>query len=259
MVTRDTAWAAGTPSWVDLGVADIGAARAFYGALLGWDCQEGPPEAGGYSICMKNGKPAAGLGPKMGPPDAPSAWVTYLATDDADETAGKVKAAGGQLMAEPFDVMDAGRMAIAIDPGGAVFGIWQSRAHTGVGIANEPGTLSWNENMSRDFEGNKAFYRAVFGYDYGDMSSAGFNYATMRVDGADVGGIGELGPAFPAEIPANWTVYFAVPDTDAAIAKVAELGGSLLRPAWDTPYGRMAVVADNQDAAFAVIGSVPAT
>lgn len=257
MVTRDTVWAAGTPCWVDLGVADFGQAQAFYAGLFGWDIQPGAPEAGGYAICMNDGRAAAGIGPKMGPPDAPSVWMTYIATDNADETAAKIKAAGGQVMAEPFDVMDLGRMAVAVDPAGAVFGIWQARTHIGAGVANEPGALTWNENMSRDFEGNKAFYREVFGYDYNDMSSDDFKYASFRVGAADVGGIGELGAEFPAEIPANWTTYFAVQDADEAVAKVAELGGTLLRPAWDTPFGRMAVVSDNEGAAFAIMGQVP--
>jgi predicted enzyme related to lactoylglutathione lyase len=257
MVTRDTAWAAGTPCWVDLTVTDIPAAQAFYAELLGWECQAGTAETGGYSMCLRNGRPVAGIGPKMGPQDTPAVWMTYLATDDADQTAAKIKAAGGQVIAEPFDVMDVGRMAVAADPGGAVFGIWQARAHAGIGIANEPGALTWNENMSRAYDANMAFYRDVFGYDYGDMSADGFRYATLKVGGEDVGGIGELGPELPAEIPANWTAYFAVQDADGTVAKATELGGSLLRPAWDTPYGRMAVVADDQGAAFAIIGAAP--
>ncbi len=259
MVTRDTAWPAGTPCWVDLGVTDVPAAQAFYADLFGWDCLTGTPEAGGYSMCLRNGRPAAGIGPKMGPPEMPPVWLTYLATGNVDETVAKIRAAGGQVISEPCDVMDVGRMAVAADPGGAVFGIWQALAHPGIGIANEPGALTWNENMSRDYDGNMAFYRDVFGYDYGDMSGDGFRYATLKVGGEDVGGIGELGPEFPAEIPSNWTAYFAVQDADATIAKMTQLGGSLLRPAWDTPYGRMAVVADNQGAAFAIIGTAPAT
>jgi predicted enzyme related to lactoylglutathione lyase len=254
MVTRETVWTAGTPCWVDLGVADFGRAQAFYGGLFGWDIEQGPPETGGYAMCMMDGRAAAGIGPKMGPPEAPSVWMTYISTDDADQTASRIIAAGGQLMGNPVDVTDVGRMAIAVDPAGAVFGIWQARAHIGVGIANEPGALTWNENMSRDPRGNKAFYRDVFGYDYDDMSS---DYAALRVGTANVGGIGALGPDAPGT-PASWTAYFAVHDTDEAVAKVAELGGSLLRPAWDTPFGRMAAVSDNQGAAFSVVEEVPA-
>jgi predicted enzyme related to lactoylglutathione lyase len=255
MVTRDTAWPAGTPCWVDLAVGDIGKAKAFYSGLFGWEIQEGPPESGGYSMCELNGRQVAGIGPKMGPDEMPSAWTTYLASENADETAGKIKAAGGQVLAEPFDVMDVGRMAVAVDPGGAAFGIWQARAHSGIQVANEPGTLTWNENMSRDFEGNKAFYHAVFGYEYGDLSSEGFNYATLDLTGSPVGGIGELDPNFPPEVPATWSTYFGVADADSAVARAAGLGGSVVRSAWESPYGRMAVLADDQGAVFAIVAA----
>jgi predicted enzyme related to lactoylglutathione lyase len=257
MVTRDTAWADGTPCWVDVGVGDIAKACAFYAGLFGWDAQPGPPEAGGYAVCLKNGRAVAGIGPKQGPPGMPSVWTTYLASSDAGETAGKIKAAGGQVLVEPMDVMDAGRMAVAADPAGAVFGVWQAGQHIGSGIANEPGSLCWNENLSRDFEGNKSFYRAVFGYEYGDMSDAGFHYATLKLAGSEVGGIGELDDSFPADVPAQWNAYFAVDDTDAAIAKVTAAGGNVARPAWDTPYGRMAVVSDGQGAVFSLVSVAP--
>jgi predicted enzyme related to lactoylglutathione lyase len=255
MVTRDSAWPAGTPCWVDLGVDDIGRAKGFYSGLFGWEIQAGPPESGGYCMCELNGRPVAGIGPKMAPPGTPPTWTTYIAAGDADETVRKIREAGGQVMMEPMDVMDVGRMAVAADPGSAVFGVWQARAHSGVQLANEPGSLTWNENMSRDFEGNKAFYQAVFGYEYGDMSSEGFNYAMIELGGSPVGGIGELDPNFPPEVPASWATYFGVADADAAVAKAVELGGSVVRPAWDTPYGRMAVLADDQGAVFAIVSS----
>jgi hypothetical protein len=255
MVTRDTAWGDGTPCWVDLGVADIAKAGAFYAALFGWEVQLGPPEAGGYSLCLKDGRQVAGIGPAMGPDGAPSAWTTYLAASNADETAGKIKASGGQVLVEPMDVMDQGRMAMAADPGGAVFGLWQARQHTGVRLANEPGSLTWNENLSRDFDGNKAFYQAVFGFEYGDIGDTRFRYATLKAGGSEVGGIGELDSGLPAEVQAHWSVYFAVEDTDAAVATASGLGGATVRPAWDSPYGRIAVVADDHGAVFSLISA----
>lgn len=257
MVTRDSAWPSGTPCWVDLGVDDIGRAVAFYSKLFGWDVQAGPPEAGGYSMCLKAGLAVAGIGPKQGPPGTPSAWTVYLASDDVDQTAGKITEAGGQVLAAPMDVMDAGRMVVAADPAGAVFGIWQARSHTGMGLANEPGSVCWNENFSRDMDGNQAFYHAVFGYEYGDMSTPEFRYATLKLDGREVGGIGDLGSGFPPEVPAHWSTYFAVEDTDAAVATITTAGGSVLREPWDTPYGRMAAVSDDQGAAFSLM-STPA-
>ena len=128
------------------------------------------------------------------------------------------------MLAEPFDVMDVGKMAVAADPGGAVFGIWQSRAHTGMQLANEPGAVCWNENMSRSFAANEAFYQAVFGYDYDDMSSDEFSYATFKTTGDPLGGIGDLGTMAPAEIPAHWRTYFAVDSADVAVETADQAG-----------------------------------
>ena len=253
MVTRDTRWPAGTPCWVDVSVDDVPKAIAFYQALFGWDIPLGGPEVGGYSIAHQDGRIVAAVGPKMGPPGAPSVWTTYLATDDVDATAAKIKGAGGQLLAKPMDVMKEGRMAVAADPAGAVFGLWQGGNTTGIGVANEPNTLSWNEHMSADFDGSKAFYQAVFGYTYQDMSGDGLKYAMPMVDGHEVGGIGEYPEGTPAGTPAAWGAYFAVTDTDAAVAKVAELGGSVVQPIRDSPYGRIGVVADNHGAVFSLI------
>jgi uncharacterized protein len=253
MVMRDTPWPPGTPCWVDLSCDDVAAAKTFYVGLFGWQANEGPPEAGGYMVCELGGRPVAGIGPKMGSPEVPNAWTTYLATEDADLTAGKIKASGGQVMAEPFDVLDVGRMAVGVDPAGAVFGIWQARSHTGFGLANEPGAVCWNENMSRSFEANQAFYAAVFGYQYDPMGDDSFRYATFKTTGDVMGGIGQLDGGAQADVPPHWLTYFGVADTDAAIATLTGLGGSVIRPAWDTPFGRMAIVSDNQGAAFAMI------
>lgn len=256
MATRDTAWAPGTPCWVDLGADDVDKAIAFYQALLGWQIERGGPETGGYSMCLVDGKAVAGIGPRQNP-EAPVAWTTYLATENADDTAAKITSAGGAVLAPPFDVMDVGRMAIAADPGGAVFGLWQAKAHTGFGRSGETGTVVWNENFSRDFEGNKKFYGAVFGYTFNDMSSPEMQYATLDLDGRPVGGIGGMGTFFPAEVPAYWGCYFQVENTDAAVAKVESLGGKSVTPPMDSPYGRMASVTDDQGAFFSVMAPNP--
>ncbi len=208
-------------------------------------------------MCLKDGRAVAGIGPKQGPPGMPSVWTTYLASDDADDTVSRIKTAGGQTIMGPMDVMDVGRMAVAADPGGAVFGIWQARAHTGAGLANEPGSLCWNENLSRAYEQNQAFYQAVFGYGYGDMSGDGFRYATLKLNGTEVGGIGELGSNVPGEVPAHWQTYFATADTDASVAAATAAGGQVIQPPQDSPYGRMATVADDQGAMFSLISVSP--
>jgi len=260
MVTRDTRWPAGTPCWVDVSVDDVPTAIAFYQALFGWDIQAGGPEVGGYAIAHHDGRIVAGIGAKSGPADVPSAWTTYLATDDAEAAAEKIKAAGGQVVLGPMDVMEEGRMAIALDTTGAAFGLWQGGKTTGIGLANETGSLTWNEHVSWDFDAGKAFYRAVFGYDYQDVSGDDFRYAMLMIEGREVGGIGQYMAGTPAETPAAWSAYFAVDNTDAAVAAAVERGGSIVQPIRDSPYGRIGVVTDNQGAVFSVITSPqPAT
>jgi hypothetical protein len=258
MVTRDAPWPNGTPCWVDLGAKDIPKAIGFYSSQFGWDIEQGGPEFGGYAMAQLAGRNVAGIGPLMGPPDAPSAWATYFASNDVDATAAKVKKAGGQLVMEPMDVMDAGRMLVAADTTGATFGVWQAGNHNGVQVANVPGAFTWSEHMSRDFEGAKAFYAAVFGYEYGDMSSDGFSYATLLINGQQVvGGIGGYPGGSENAHAAFWGVYFGTADTDKAVDLVTGHGGQVVRSATDSPYGRMAVVADNQGAVFSLI-STPA-
>jgi predicted enzyme related to lactoylglutathione lyase len=256
LVTRDTPWPDGTPCWIDLGTSDIPKAISFYSHNFGWDVQEGGPEVGGYSMATIGGLNVAGIGPLQGPPGTPSAWTTYIATSDADATAAKIKSAGGQLAMEPMDVMEFGRMAIAIDVTGAFFGIWQHGSVIGAQVANVPGAFTWNEHMSRDFEGAKAFYSAVFGYEYGDMSTDGFSYATLLINGQQVvGGIGAYPAGMPESHPSAWTVYFGTADTDKSVETVTGSGGRVIRPAEDSPYGRMAVVADDQGAVFSLIAT----
>jgi uncharacterized protein len=257
MVTRDSVWPEGTPCWVDLSVSDIPKAISFYTAVFGWDIPQGPAEMGGYSIATVGGRQVAAVGPKMGPPEAPSAWTVYLATTDTDATAAKITNAGGHVVMGPMDVMDQGRLAIATDTTGAAFGIWQGRVHTGVQLSNVPGSLTWNEHFSRDFEGAKAFYAAVFAYEYGDMSNDQFTYATLLLDGHEVGGIGAYPAGTPESMPPAWSTYFGAADTDKSVQRATEAGGSVVRPPADSPYGRVAVVTDNQGAAFSLISVAP--
>ncbi|MEU3711161.1 VOC family protein [Streptomyces catenulae] len=256
MVTRDTPWPEGTPCWVDLAVDDIDRAVAFYGGLLGWNVQRGGAEVGGYSLVVHEGANVAGIGPKMSP-GVPTAWTTYLATEDTDRTAARITAAGGTVVVAPMDVMTLGRMAVAADPAGGVFGLWKAGDHTGFGIANEHGTVVWNENMSRDYAHNREFYGSVFGYRYGDIDDGMIKYATLDLPHGTVGGIGELPASLPQEIPAHWMTYFSTPDIDADVARVPGLGGTVAQPPFDTPHGRMAVVADDQGAVFSLITPPP--
>src|SRR6185437_7808906 len=132
MTERDTAWPVGTPCWVDLMTPDLDAARLFYEQLFGWHLTDLGPDAGGYLMAGVGGKQVAGLGPQQeGQAGHPAVWTTYLATDDAAATCEAISKAGGQVFLPAMDVMGSGVMAVAADPTGAVFGLWEAKTHTG--------------------------------------------------------------------------------------------------------------------------------
>jgi hypothetical protein len=203
------------------------------------------PDTGGYRLAEVRGLPVAGIMPLM-QSGAPAMWATYIATDDADATAKAVAAGGGQTFVAPMDVLTEGRMAVFADPSGAVFGAWQAGRHIGAGIVNEPGALSWNELATRQPELAIPFYAGVFGW--GESSEG--SYTSWTLGGRPIGGMDD---SVPAEVPAQWRVYFAVADTDATVATVAESGGSVVMAPMDIPQGRIAALADPQGASFCVI------
>jgi predicted enzyme related to lactoylglutathione lyase len=241
----------GVPSWVDLGTSDPAAAAAFYSGLFGWDVQEGPPEAGGYRMAMLRGKPVAGLGPQMNP--GPPYWTTYVTVDSADDAAEKVKAAGGTVFVEPFDVLDVGRMAVFADPRGAAFAVWEPRAHIGAGIVNEPNTYSWSELVTSDVEASKGFYAAVFGWGAETHGEGAGAYTEWQLGGRSISGMLSRPPDMPAQVPDHWAVYFIVSDAEAAVAKIKELGGSVMMGPMEIEPGIFAVVNDPQGANFNVL------
>jgi len=241
----------GVPSWIDIGTSDLAEARSFYSQLFGWTIQEGPPEAGGYSIAELRGKPVAGLGPQQNP--GPPYWTVYINVDSADDTAAAIADNGGQMFMPPFDVMDVGRMAIAADPTGAAFGLWQPNQHKGAGIVNEPGTFSWAELVTDDVDAAKSFYGSVFGWSSETYGEAAGAYTESKLGDRSVAGIIARPPMMPAEVPNSWVVYFSVTDTDKAVARVGELGGGTRVPPMDIEPGRFAVVTDPAGASFSVI------
>jgi predicted enzyme related to lactoylglutathione lyase len=258
-MSERTSYVAGTPCWADLGTPDIDAAVQFYGGLFGWSIPEGEnaEQTGGYRQAMLRGKPVAGVMPLM-QEGQPPAWSTYVSVEAAEATAAKVREAGGTVLAEPMDVMGLGKMAIFADPAGAVFGIWQPGTFVGAEIVNETNAIVWNELNTRDTAGAKEFYGAVFGWGFEDMEVENVGtYTSLQVDGNAVGGMLDIIGRVPDEVPANWLTYFAVDDTDAAVAKLKELGGSVNMEPMDIVAGRFAVVSDPFGAVFAVIKPNP--
>jgi predicted enzyme related to lactoylglutathione lyase len=258
MPTR-TGYKPGVPCWADLSSTDLTASVGFYEQLFGWRAEFDPhPESGGYGQFKQGGKLVAGIGPTFGQ-NVPSAWNTYIATDDAESVAEKVKEAGGRVTIGPVQVFDEGCTAVFQDPAGVSFMVWQPGRHYGAQLVNEPVALCWNELDSRDPEGAKAFYPAVFGWRSRSVTGAGgVEYTEWLADGSPVAGMLPMGDRFPADVPARWLVFFAVPDCDVTVAVAEELGARVLQPPQDVALGRYAILADPQDAAFATITLKPA-
>jgi len=251
VVVEFKAYPPGTPSWVDLSSTDLGGAKAFYGALFGWEATEGGPESGGYCMFQKRGRNVAGLGPVMD--RQPPSWMTYVSVQDADATCAKVSAGGGTVVVAPMDVLDAGRMAVFIDPTGAPLALWQPGAHIGAELANEPGTFIWNELQTRDTATAAAFYRSVFGWGTDTRQDGPTTYTEWKRGDDSVGGMMDMPAEVPPQIPAYWLVYLAVEDCDASAAQADGLGGAILSDPMDVAPGRFSVLSDPTGAVFAVI------
>ncbi|MBB4894843.1 hypothetical protein FHS39_003901 [Streptomyces olivoverticillatus] len=244
----------GTPCWVDLMVPDQRAALDFYRDLFGWQGEPGPPETGGYAVCTLRGKPVAGIMTAMAPEGGaspPTAWTTYLAVENADETTAKIAARGGAVLQEAIDVMDLGRMAAAADPMGAVFGLWEARDFIGSQVVNEPGSVVWNELNTADPSAAEDFYGDALGLTVSPMQHA-TGYFSLNADGRMVAGMQGL-DRLPEGTPPHWLTYFSVDDTDSTVDALVRAGGSVLKPPFDMEAGRMSVVRDPQGAAFAMI------
>jgi predicted enzyme related to lactoylglutathione lyase len=270
----------GVPCWIDTSQPDPDAAAEFYGGLFGWNLQNVMPEGapGKYFLARLRGLDVAAVSsiPESAPPRA--TWDTYIWVDSADETASRVRAAGGSVVKEPFDVMDAGRMAVVADPEGAVFCVWQAGTHKGARVVNEPGSLNFNDLHTRDVDGAKAFYGAVFGWEtlmlgefeawtlpgYGDFLEQ--DDPDLRKRLAELGGptgfedvVASIVPIADdqPDVPAHWGVTFAVDDADAVAKKAEELGGTVVVPPFDAPWVRTTVLTDPQGATFVASKFVP--
>ena len=256
MPARDS-YAQGTPNWVDLQTTDQAAAKAFYGGVFGWSFDDQPMDAGAvYSIAKIGDGQVAAIAPQspeLKAAGAPPMWNTYLAVDSVDDATAKVAAAGGTVAMEPFDVMDAGRMSFVMDPSGAPVALWQANQHIGATLVNEPGTVVWNELIT-DNPAALPFYEQVLGLTTTTTEMGEDKYTMVQVGGKEVGG---TMPPQTAGMPNHWHVYFAVADADAAAAKIRELGGSVMAGPFDTPIGKMAVVADPQGAVFSLFQAAP--
>jgi uncharacterized protein len=253
MPKRDTA-PIGAPCWIDLFTTDPDTSRAFYTRLFGWTAEEANEEFGGYFNFMKDGVHVAGCMRNDGQQGMPDVWSVYLATDNAKATVAAAEANGGGVILPPQEVMELGSFAVVTDPGQAVIGMWQPGLHKGFQVLNEPGAPAWFQLNTRDYDASVRFYRDVFGWDAHVMSDTPeFRYTTLGEGDNALAGIMDATGFLPEGVPAHWSVIFAVESTDAALATITDLGGSVVRPAEDTPYGRMAKAADATGAPFEII------
>ncbi|MFF8592516.1 VOC family protein [Streptomyces sp. NPDC015220] len=236
---RASVYTEGVPCWVDAQLPDVEAGKRFYGALFGWSFEQ--EEAYGSSVLARlDDEPVAALTPKTDG-RMPTVWTVYFAAPDPEALVRRIRAGGGQIVAPTATVGGLGTAVLAADPEGAVFGLWQPAGRAGFGRRHEPGTFGWAQLYTRDIEAANTFYGGLF-HDalFGPEARPDFGRAPVS-------------DAFPAQMPPHFLVHFRVTEVRATLDAVAGLGGRVQVPPFETSYGTVAVVVDNQGAAFAVL------
>lgn len=250
MTDHPGSWPAGTPCWIDLMVDDPEATRRFYAEALGWQFTEPLADLADYATALVGGRRVAGIFRATRElRDVPHAWLVHLATDDAWSLDRRATAAGARSVVPPTDLPGAGTTAVWVDPGGAPFGAWQAREHTGFDVVDEEGAPTWCDLMTPEYDASRLFYGGLFGYSWAEVGRDGPRYSIGSVPGSDepVAGMGE------ADGQANWGVGFHVADVDAAAERVARAGGTVADGPFDFAFGRMAVAAGPGGESFSVI------
>jgi uncharacterized protein len=237
--------------WVELGTTDQAGARTFYQSLFGWDATEQPMGPGETYTLFRNAGRDVAAGYRLRPDQKwmqPS-WQVYVRVASADAAAARARDLGGTVLAPPFDVFDAGRMALLQDPGGAVVAVWEARRNAGLGVVDEPGAFCWAELMAKDLPGSATFYTSLFGW--GTRGDS--HYTEWTLGDRSIGGMIEIQKDW-GEVPPHWLVYFQVEGCDASVEKARGLGAKIAMAPRDFPgVGRMALLNDPQGAAFYVI------
>ena len=241
----------GAPCWTDLFTSDPDRSQAFYGELFGWTAEPPAEEHGGYVNFDLDGVRVAGSMRNDGSAGAPDRWSVYLAVRDAAATIGAATQRGSQVIVPTAPVGTLGTFGVVTDPGGAGIGMWQPAEHKGFGIIAEPGAPSWFELHTREYDKSVQFYTDVFAWDAHTVAdSPEFRYTTYGEGETALAGIMDASGFLPEGVPSSWAVYFCVENTDKSLAQVSDLGGSVVQPAEDTPYGRLATASDPTGAVF---------
>ena len=274
MLERD-GYPEGVPCWVDTSQPDPQAATEFYGGLFGWEFEEQMPSdmPGHYFMARLHGRDVAAIGSQ--PEGAPPAtvWNTYVWVESADDATARAVEAGGSVLSEPFDVLEAGRMAVLADPAGAAFSVWQARDHTGAQLVNQAGSWNFSDLNTPDAERAQSFYGTLFGWEalgaqvgeesfmmwrrpgYGDHLEKRDPDLRRRqaADGAPEGFEDVVAWLVErTDVPPHWGISFAVSDADETADLAATLGGQVVVPPFDAGPTRMAVLTDPQGATFSV-------
>ena len=244
----------GAFSWADNSSTNPAAAKPFYQALFGWDKIEAPMfEGETYTMFQCQGRHVAGFAtmmPDLQAMNIPSHWTNYVAVDDVDALADVVTGKGGQILAGPMEVFESGRMLHIQDPTGAQLGLWQARNHIGAGLVNTAGAMCWNELLTTDAEAAKAFYAALFDWQYQTDENG---YIMIQNRGRNNGAIMQMDESFGG-MPSMWQPYFSVADIDASIAQAQSSGGAIIIPKTEAPgAGHFAYLSDPAGAHFYII------
>lgn len=240
-----TSYAPGTFSWAELVTSDADAAKAFYTTLFGWSYNDVPiGESQIYSMAVRDGKTVAALFAG----DRPPHWGCYFSVASVEESTAKAKELGANVMAEPFDVMDAGRMSVFADPTGAIASLWEARNSVGAQLVNQAGALTWCDLLTRDADAAEAFYGGLFGWTF-EAIPGGQGYRVIKNGERSNGGIQ---PLETPETPPSWMPYFGHEDLGRLLGEIDGLGGRVFNGPIQMPQGSIAVLGDPQGAAFAV-------
>ena len=250
----------GSFSWVDLATTDLEAAKKFYSAILGWkDLGGGTPENFFYTFMGMNAETQVcaffPINEEMKKKNIPTHWKSYVSVESVESVAQKVTENGGEVLMGPMEVFDAGIMLTFRDPGGAILNVWEAKNHAGAPpMDNAPGSFSWNELQTHNFDEVTEFYQNVFDWEI-EKQEGPCTYASLKNHGRNNGGIVKIDPSWGENIPSHWQVYFTVENCDEATQRVKDLGGVVLKETFDLPdnIGRMSVVQDPQGGVFSLI------
>lgn len=257
MTTYTAKRTAGRPVWFDLITPDLAGAREFYRQIFGWDYVDTGADFGHYHLALAQGRNAAGIAAIQPDAEMPPNWTLYFSSDDAVADTARVKELGGQILSETMMVGDLGSMAICADPTGAVFGLWQAGSHIGFGVDGEHGSMAWCEVNTPDSAAACDFYGKLFNLTPHPMGGD-TEYYTMQRGEEMICGVLQMDVRWEG-IPPHWMNYFYVDNTDTTIEQAIAAGGTLMVPAFDIPYGRMAVLSDPSGAYFSIVQPPSAT